>query len=184
MSQKPGWSPDRYVAAYRFAADAHRGQTVPGSGGLPYITHVSLVSMEVIAALQVEPFASPDLAVECALLHDTIEDTSVSHEDLAREFSTEVADGVQALSKDPSLPKAERMQDSLNRIREQPREVWIVKLADRITNLQPPPEPWSAEKRERYRNDAMSILDALGEVSPYLGARLQAKIAAYREYID
>lgn len=39
-----------------------------------------------------------------------------------------------------------QMQDSLRRIKSQPREVWMVKMADRITNLQPPPGHWSEEK--------------------------------------
>ena len=60
------WSQDTYIKAYRFAAEAHNGQLVPGTT-LPYIMHVSFVAMEITAALSVEPVNNPDLAVQCAL---------------------------------------------------------------------------------------------------------------------
>jgi (p)ppGpp synthase/HD superfamily hydrolase len=63
------WSQEKYVAALKYAAAAHSGQKVPGSD-LPYVIHVVMVAMEVIAALQAEDGLGGDLAVECALLHD------------------------------------------------------------------------------------------------------------------
>src|SRR5262245_9451528 len=131
------WSPDKYLHALRFAAERHQGQTVPGSG-LPYVTHLAAVAAEVCCAVARESVAEPDLAVQCALLHDTLEDTATSFAEVEQAFGVQVASGVLALTKDAKLPKAERMADSLRRIREQPREVWMVKLADRITNLQKP----------------------------------------------
>jgi guanosine-3',5'-bis(diphosphate) 3'-pyrophosphohydrolase len=71
------------------------------------------------------------------------------------------------------------MADSLARIRAQPREVWLVKLADRIVNLGPPPTDWSTDKRRAYQAEARGILTALAEASPYLADRLNARIAAY-----
>lgn len=172
------WSQDRYTAAARFAAAAHAGQTVPGTD-LPYLLHVSLVAMEVGAALRAEPGHDEDLAIQCALLHDTIEDTAVTHAQLAAAFGPPVAGGVLALSKDEALPKDQRMPDSLRRIREQPRAIWLVKLADRIVNMQPPPQHWDAAKVAAYRAEARDILAALGAASPLLAARLAAKIEAY-----
>lgn len=173
---------DEYISAYRFAALAHRGQTVPDTD-IPYLMHLSLVSMEVIASFAAEPGRNSALAVQCALLHDVIEDTAVSYEQVIASFGQEVADGVHALTKDETLPtKQEQMADSLRRIRTQPREVWLVKLADRITNLQPPPSYWSGDKIKRYQAEAVTILDALGEASDYLATRLQRKIAAYDQY--
>ena len=140
------WSQEKYIKALRYAAKAHSGQTVPGSD-LPYVVHVTMVAMEVIAALAHEDGLDGDLAVQCALLHDVIEDAGVSYEKLAAEFGKDVAEGVLALSKNNILKsKQEKMTDSLARIKEQPREIWMVKLADRITNLQPPPGHWNAEK--------------------------------------
>ena len=99
------WCPDTYDRALVFAAKAHRGQTVPGSEA-PYLRHVVGVASEVLYALASRnDVSNPDLAVQCALLHDTIEDTSVTAEELALEFGPAVAAGVTALSKDGSLPK-------------------------------------------------------------------------------
>ena len=175
------FSTELYVAALRFAAVKHAGQRVPGSE-LPYVVHVASVAAEVIAALPSLALAAPDLAVQCALLHDTVEDTATTHDELTTAFGPAVADGVQALTKDAALAKADRMADSLRRIRTQPREVWVVKLADRITNLAPPPTGWTREKCAAYREEAIRIADALGEAGPALDARLRARIEAYRTY--
>lgn len=172
------WSQDTYTAACRFAAAAHLGQTVPGTD-LPYLLHLSLVAMEVAAALRAEPRPDEELAMLCALLHDSVEDTEVTYEQVAAAFGRAVADGVLALTKDATLPKAEQMPDSLRRIRQQPQAVWLVKLADRIVNLQPPPRHWQAAKIAAYKVEARSIHAALAEASPLLAARLAAKIEAY-----
>lgn len=176
------FDPDLYTAALRFAAAAHAGQKLPGSD-LPYLVHVASVAAETIAALAAEHHGSPDLAVACALLHDTVEDTPVALSDVRVRFGDAVAAGVAALSKDPTLPKAERMRDSLDRIRRQPHEVWMVKLADRITNLAAPPHSWPDEKRRAYREEAMLIGEKLGEASPLLAGRLAGRIDAYRAFI-
>ncbi len=172
------WSQDLYTETLRFAGEAHIGQKVPGTE-ISYVVHISTVCMEVIAALRQEPGHDENLAVQCALLHDTIEDTAVTHAQIAERFGTAVAEGVLALTKDPTLPKTDQMADSLNRIRQQPHEIWMVKLGDRICNLQPAPHYWTADKKVRYREEAGIILSALGEASPYLAARLQAKIDTY-----
>jgi (p)ppGpp synthase/HD superfamily hydrolase len=170
------WSADRLQRALRLAAEAHQGQCVPGTE-LPYLLHVTQVAAEVMAVAGGERDGT--LAVLCALLHDTLEDTQLSAEALGAEFGAEVLAGVQALTKDSSLPKEQRMADSLRRIRQQPPEVAWVKLADRITNLQTPPAHWSPEKIVAYKVEAQQIHDALAEFSPELGARLAQKIAAY-----
>lgn len=178
------WSPDAWLAAWRFAADAHLGQTVPGSE-LSYVVHIGAVAMETAAAIarraqDDDPVDDPDLAVQVALLHDVVEDTEVDAATVRARFGPAVAAGVQALSKDPSVgDKPAQMRDSLARIRSQPREVWMVKLADRITNLQPPPGHWKRAKILRYRDEARQIHAALGEACPVLGPRLLAKIEAY-----
>jgi guanosine-3',5'-bis(diphosphate) 3'-pyrophosphohydrolase len=172
------WSQELYIQAYRFAAQAHHGQLYPGTE-LPYLMHLSFVSMEVLGALSVESGYDGDLAVQCALLHDSIEDTNTTYTQLASTFGTRVADGVLALSKDPALEKSLQLTDSLNRIKQQPPEISIVKLADRITNLQSPPHYWTQEKIIRYRDEAIEIHNALKAASPFLASRLATKIENY-----
>lgn len=170
------WNQDLFKRTLDFAAKVHGPQQVPGSGA-PYVVHLVKVATEVLRAA--DGSFEVDLAMQCALLHDCVEDAGVKVEALQVEFGARVANGVLALTKDDALPKAERMADSLRRIRAQPREVWVVKLADRITNLEPAPAHWTAEKRVAYRAEAQVICDALGEAHEGLAARLREKIASY-----
>jgi (p)ppGpp synthase/HD superfamily hydrolase len=173
------FSIELFLKALRFAASAHGVQKVPGSDH-PYLVHVCSVAAEVIAALESEEHEHPDLAVQCALLHDVAEDTLVELSAIEAHFGPAVAAGVAALTKDSSLDKPAQMPDSLQRIRRQPRDVWLVKLADRITNLQPAPAHWTAERRRAYRIEAEQILAALGEASPWLSRRFEERLEEYR----
>jgi (p)ppGpp synthase/HD superfamily hydrolase len=180
-AESPLWAAtlaDDWLAAWNYAAQLHNTQKVPGTD-LPYLKHLGMVTMEVFSAHAIEPVGDLGLAVRCAILHDSIEDQDASHGDLAQRFGVAVADGVLALSKNSALPKAEAMADSLRRIQAQPREVWCVKLADRISNLNGAPAHWSAEKIVTYRAEAERILAALGPAHGPLARRLAAKIAVY-----
>lgn len=173
---------DKYQKAIKFAGEKHKSQLVPGTES-NYLLHISNVAMEVLLAHQHAPDFDLELAAQLALLHDTIEDTNTDFEELVDHFGEAVAAGVLALSKNVELPsKAEQMEDSLRRINAQPKEVGIVKLADRITNLQEPPHYWSTEKMLTYRSEAEQINQALGNKNDYLNKRLVDKIAAYEQY--
>ena len=176
---------DLYTKAQNFSSQAHKGQKVPGSD-LPYITHIANVVMEVMSAISMSnSLNDPDLAVQCACLHDVLEDTQVTYQQLRSEFGQDVADGVLALTKNSDLTnKAEKMQDSLNRIRKQPVEVWMVKLADRITNLQPPPRHWTKGNIRRYYVEAIEIHSALGSANESLSSRLLDKIKSYKRFLN
>lgn len=178
------WTPEIWHAAWEFASLAHQGQRLPGSE-LPYAGHVAAVAMEVARAIAIRhggerPVELPDLAIACALLHDTVEDTPTSLAMITEKFGAEVARGVAALSKDPGVgDKPAQMLDSLARIRMCPAEVWMVKLADRIHNLRAPPHYWTASKISSYREEARQIHAALGEACPVLADRLLARIQTY-----
>ncbi len=178
------WDPDLYHRALRFAGEAHGDQTVPGTD-ISYLMHLCQVCQEAMGAVLADPSLDGDLVMQCALLHDSVEDTDATWDDVAKAFGAAVADGVDALSKRDHGPngepwgKAEKMTDSLARIQAQPREVWVVKLADRVTNLQTPPAHWSTEKIGRYHKEAEQILAALGPASDHLSERMRQKLAAY-----
>lgn len=182
------WSQEKYIQAYKFAARAHQGQNIPGSE-IPYIMHLSFVSMEASAALNAEKELSTEnkydgnLAVQCALLHDTIEDTDITFEQIEAEFGASVAQGVLALTKDKFIAKHLQMEDSLKRIKQQPPEIWMVKLADRISNLQSPPHYWTKEKKIYYREEAILIYENLKDASSFLALRLANKIENYQAFI-
>ena len=176
------WSQEAYIKAYRFAAEKHKGQFVPDTRW-SYLAHLSMVSMEVMATLDHKTDIDENLAVQVAILHDTIEDTETSYEELQSEFGQSVADGVLAVTKDQEIEKHLQMPDSLKRIKRQPKEIWMVKLADRITNLQPPPSYWTAEQRKKYLDEAQLILAELKSGNELLSKRLNDKIQAYQFYI-
>src|SRR4051812_5861721 len=162
---------ETYKKALRFAAGKHKGQHLPGTN-LPYLVHVVNVAMEVlIAANYTEPFDTA-FAATVALLHDTVEDTQASYDEVQHEFGTRVADAVLALTKFSNMEKAVQISDSLRRIRELEKEVWAVKLADRITNLEAPPLDWDYKKRKKYSDDACEILKTLEGGNSYLEKRL------------
>jgi len=172
-----------YQKAILFAASRHEktNQKVPGTD-LTYVIHLSNVAMEIlIAAPETENF-NLDLAIQVALLHDTLEDTASEYEELVEFFGREVADGVEALTKYKDLPKDKAMIDSLTRIKSQPKEIQAVKLADRITNLQPPPPYWDESKKLKYLEEARIIYQELKDGNQYLADRLKLEIEKYRKY--
>jgi (p)ppGpp synthase/HD superfamily hydrolase len=174
------WPNDTVIDALDFAVAAHGAQKVPGSDA-PYVVHLVKVATEVACAA--DGSFDAEFALCTALLHDCIEDAAVSREDLGQRFGTRVADAVWALSKNPSLPKPERMADSLARIRLQPREAWLVKLADRITNLAQPPATWTTQKRQAYVEEAGVILQTLGPAHAGLAKRLSERIVNYAAWL-
>lgn len=178
------WNEETYHQTLSFAAKAHTDQKIPGTQ-IPYLKHVAAVVMETLSALQhtTERTWDMDFALQCALLHDVIEDTDINYEEVETSFGRKVAQGVLALTKNETLPREAQMHDSLQRILQQPDEVRIVKMCDRIDNLNAPPDYWTTEKRKAYQTEGQIILDTLKGVCPYAEARLQYKIEAYSHYI-
>lgn len=170
---------DYYQKAMKFAGVKHANQHVPGTDA-NYLLHISNVAMEVLVAYNNNPCFDVELAVQMAILHDTLEDADTSFEELKTEFGKDVAKGVAALTKsDTILDKTERMRDCLARINGLPKEVGLVKLADRITNLQKPPVHWPTEKCKSYLEEAKVILQELEACNEYLKKRLHKKISLY-----
>ena len=174
-----------YQQTLLFAAQKHSAlnQTLPGTD-LPYMVHLSNVAMEIFTAYQSAPNFNLGFALQLALLHDTIEDTDTTHAELLSLFGIEVAAGVAALTKDKTLPSSEQMMNSLSNIQQQPKEVWAVKIADRITNLQKPPKHWDLAKKVAYQQEAVQILHHLKGGNAYLEARLRTKIDQYEQYLS
>lgn len=173
-----------YQKAIKYATFKHmeKRQKVKGTK-LPYVVHLSNVAMEVMVAAHKTNDFDLNFTVQVALLHDTIEDTSTTCEEIEEQFGSEVAAGVMALTKNEELPTESQISDSLQRIKKLRKEVWAVKLADRITNLQPPPQNWSGQKRFKYLEDAKLILDELKDGNEYLAARLISEIEKYKKYL-
>ena len=170
-----------YQKAIRYAGERHTDQKMPASKA-SYLVHLSNVAMEIILAANHSTGFDLEFAVQVALLHDVIEDTKTSFEEVAESFSLEVAEAVLALSKNEDLPADDQIPDSLRRIKTLRKEVWAVKLADRISNMQEPPGTWTLEKKKHYLEVAKLIRNELRGGNAYLESRLEEKIGEYPQY--
>jgi (p)ppGpp synthase/HD superfamily hydrolase len=176
------WNQEKYQKAIAFAGFAHKNQLVPGKE-YNYVVHISNVAAEIARVICVEKIGDEDLAMQCALLHDVIEDTETKIEELKNEFGEEVLKGVLALTKNEKLKEEDRMADSLKRIKQTGKETACVKMADRITNLQQPPAYWKKEEIKKYLDEAIFIYNELNIYSEFLSNRLKEKIREYEKYL-
>jgi (p)ppGpp synthase/HD superfamily hydrolase len=182
------WSIDEIQKIWQLASKLHDGQKYGGPNEgeqVEYINHIGSVVFEILNAINSGENMNADLAIKCAILHDSIEDTPFTYDKVNELFGKEVADGVLALSKNNSIEgRLEKMLDSLKRIKEQPKEIWAVKLADRITNLYEPPYYWKNDKKIKYIEEAEIILNELKDGNKYLAERLKIKIKEYHRFLD
>lgn len=159
---------EKFYKSLFFAVRAHQGQKMKYPNDVDYSAHIFGVALTAFEFAKEEKL-NMDLVVNIALLHDTIEDTDVTYEDIEIKFGKEIADGVFALTKNDNLPKDEQMEDCLNRILKlNKKEVAIVKLADRCFNTRCKVENWSEEKQKQYINEAKNICNKIGFYCPKL----------------
>ncbi len=118
------------LEAAAFAARSHDGQRRK-DGRTPYVSHVFRVCLIVRHVFDI---ADEDV-LAAALLHDTIEDTTVDFDDLEERFGKSVAHWAAALSKDGRLPESERELAYIAQLRAAPWQVQACKLADVYDNL-------------------------------------------------
>ena len=149
------------LKATEFAADKHRGQTRKDEASTPYINHPVAVAhlLSHFAGIQ-------DVQViVAALLHDTVEDTDTTVDDLEEEFGREVRDIVIEVTDDKSLPSTRRKQLQIEHAAGLSHAARLVKLADKICNLQDillrPPVNWSLERKREYFEWAKAVIDQL-----------------------
>lgn len=158
------------IRAAFFAAEKHRNQRRKDAEASPYINH----PLGLARVLAEEGGVSDPSTLCAALLHDTIEDTDTTPEELEREFGAEICALVLEVTDDKSLPKAERKRAQVEHAAHISDKAKRVKLADKICNLRDvansPPATWSLERRQEYFDWAKSVIDNLRVVD----ARLEA----------
>jgi (p)ppGpp synthase/HD superfamily hydrolase len=116
--------------AAQLAARRHDGMARKGRGNEPYINHLAEVA-NLLA--QVTDGADAEL-VAAGWLHDTIEDTATTREELAQKFGARVADLVVECTDDMSLPKATRRQKQIEDAPHKSPDAKLIKIADKISN--------------------------------------------------
>jgi len=161
----PGWDlgsealPERLDAdllarAYRFSEKAHTGQT--RRNGDPYVTHCVEVS-KILADLQLD-----SVTVASGLIHDVVEDTAATVEDVEREFGREIAQIVDGLTKIGHLPLTSTEERQVENYRKlllsiaKDARVILIKLADRLHNMRTL-EYMEPEKRVRISQETRDL---------------------------
>lgn len=142
-----------------FAADKHRNQRRKDQHASPYINHPIAVA-EVLSAV-----GGVDDAVTLAagVLHDTIEDTETTAEELETRFGKEISTIVEEVTDDKALSAEERKQLQIDHAHRKSNRARLVKLADKICNvrdiIEHPPAGWSTERKRRYVAWAKAVID-------------------------
>ncbi len=160
----------RLIAAAAFAAHKHRDQRRKGAEASPYINHPLMVAN----VLANEGAVDNVTRLMAALLHDTIEDTQTTADEIAAAFGPETAAVVLAVTDDKRLSKDERKRRQVLHAAEISERAKLVKLADKICNLRDlsasPPADWPLERRREYFEWAREVVANLRGVSAPLAA--------------
>lgn len=158
------------IAATRFAARKHRQQRRKGAEQDPYINH----PIELLNILANHAGITDPVVLLAALLHDTVEDTDTTFEELTTQFGAEVAHVVKELTDDKTLPKATRKQLQVEHAPHMSERAKLVKLADKTSNLRDiansPPPDWSVERRVEYCDWSRRVVEQLRGTHPVLEA--------------
>lgn len=149
------------VDALGFAAHKHRDQRRKDREASPYINH----PIALMRVLSLEAGVTDPRVLAAALLHDTVEDTETSPEELELRFGPEIRALVMEVTDDKSLPKAERKRQQVLHAGVASEGARLVKLADKICNLRDvvssPPSGWDLERRRAYFDWGADVIDQL-----------------------
>jgi len=164
----PSTSLQWILRALDFAARKHRDQRRKDAEASPYINH-PIALAELLA--NVGGIDDPEV-ICAALLHDTIEDTETTFEELREEFGASIAQIVLEVTDDTRLPKARRKQLQIDGASALSAKAKLVKIADKTCNLRDmqdaPPADWDEARRLDYFIWAKRVVDNLGPVNPAL----------------
>lgn len=164
--------------AYDFAAARHISQQRKGEAREPYINHLTEVANLVAQATSGE---DPDLVI-AAVLHDTVEDTQTTLDEIAAAFGDRVASLVAEVTDDKSLPKGERKRLQIEHAGHASAGAKIIKLADKTSNLRAllnsPPVGWAEARRKEYLAWAREVVERCRGANPWLEGQFDAAAQA------
>ena len=168
------------MKALAFAAHKHRNQRRKGADPQPYISHPIAV-----ANILVNEGGVHDLDTLCAaVLHDTVEDTGTTHEELEQAFGPAIAGLVAEVTDDKKLDKEVRKQHQVDHAPHLTPGAALIKLADKTANLRDilaAPPDWSRERKREYFAWAKRVVDGLRGVHPGLEEVFDAEQARITE---
>ena len=154
-SYNPGANFAQIRAAFDFAEAAHAGQL--RKDGSPFVTHPLAVAQILAEELHLD-----SESISAALLHDTIEDTAATHEDIARQFSPTIADLVEGVSKLTRVQYTSKAEEQMENLRKmlmamaKDIRVILIKISDRLHNMRTM-EYQTPEKQKQKSYETMEI---------------------------
>lgn len=153
------------MKATHFAASKHTDQRRKGERQEPYFNHLSDVGQ----ILAEHTNGEDPILVTAGLLHDALEDTDATYDELVREFGIEIADLVREVTDDKSLPKAERKRQQILKAPHKSPRAKMIKIADKISNLKSiihsPPPDWDDQRKREYFDFARQVVEGCRGVS-------------------
>lgn len=162
------------LAAISFAAAKHSKQRRKDVDASPYINH----PLQLAHLLATEGAVSDVETLMAAVLHDTIEDTRTTYDELVQTFGVCVADVVQEVTDDKHLEPDVRKQHQVDHAPHLSKCAALVKLADKTCNLRDvagsPPAGWTLQRKQEYFDWAKRVVDRLPPVSPKMRAAFDA----------
>ena len=171
----------RILAAAHFAAERHKGQKRKGEAAEPYVNHLIEVA-ELIA--RSSNLLDANL-VMAGFLHDTVEDTDVTPQELEQRFGKDVTALVMEVTDDKSLPKEQRKALQVQTAHKKSPRAQTLKLADKISNLRAlistPPSNWPTQRKRDYFVWARNVVSELSDPNPILKAEFERTYARMHE---
>lgn len=147
------------MKAAHFAAIKHTDQRRKGERQEPYFNHLSDVAQILAECTNGED----PILIAGGLLHDTLEDTETTYDELVAEFGAEIADLVQEVTDDTTLPKTERKRLQIENAPHKSPRAKMIKIADKISNIKSiknsPPTNWTEERKEKYLDWAKKVVN-------------------------
>lgn len=161
----------RLLQALQFAADRHRAQRRKDESSSPYINH----PIEVAHVLAVVGDVKDVMTLVAAFLHDTLEDTATTPEELQERFGRGVRELVGELTDDKELPRRERERLQVERAAGYSDPAKMIRIADKICNVRDvafaPPARWSRARCTEYLDWSERVVAACRGVNEALESR-------------
>ena len=149
---------NKFLKALRTASIAHKFQ-MRKDGHTPFINHPIQVAQLISSVGGIQD----EVILSAAILHDIIEDTPTTYDEVKNMFGFVIADIIVECSDNKDLPKAERKRLQVVEVNSKSFEAKIVKLADKIANMTDiivnPPNDWDKERKLEYFYWAKEVVD-------------------------
>ncbi|HTN72753.1 MAG TPA: HD domain-containing protein [Methylomirabilota bacterium] len=156
------------LRAVDFAARKHRDQRRKDEEASPYINHPISVSL---LLAEIGGITDPEV-LSAAILHDTVEDTDTTLEELEAAFGMRVRRLVEEVTDDKRLRKAERKQRQIDHASQLSADAVLIKLGDKIWNVldvtHSPPKDWDLQRRREYLDWAEAVVNNCSPVNSAL----------------